>query len=56
MGQMKSFGPRSHIAVARPVSDSLTEARMRAIAREEVDAVLDEMAQQALAAMGHCDG
>lgn len=53
---MKSYGPRPHIAVVRPASGSLTEARMRAIAREEVDAALDEMAQQALAAMGHCDG
>ena len=30
---------------------SLTEDRVRAIARQEVDAVLDEMAEQALAAM-----
>lgn len=47
---MKQYGPRPHIAVARPRSD-LTEARVRAIVREEVDAVLDEMAQQALSAM-----
>lgn len=54
---MKQYGPRPHIAVARPRPDSpLTEAGVRAIAREEVNAVLDEMAQQALSAMEHSDG
>lgn len=42
------FRPR-HTAANRP----LTEAQVRVIAREEVDAKLDEMAEQALEVLRH---
>lgn len=47
MEQMKHCRP--HPRGLRP--DSPSEARVREIVRQEVDAALDEMAQQALAVM-----
>jgi len=51
---MEHMKHRPHIAGSCP--RPLTEARVRAIAREEVDVYLDEMAEQALAALRRHDG